>query len=618
MKISIHPSLKVTIGLLAMGGIFVGQGSPTGGSADPEGASGWREVPTLEAREYMVVAANPFAAEAGRKVLAAGGSAIDAAVAVQAALNVVEPQSSGFGGGAFFLHYDKDTGAVTAYDGREEAPQAVTPDLFMEGGSPMYFWDGVIGGRAVGTPGVAKALGLAQAEHGLLPWSALFDEAIHLAEDGFPVSPRLNALLSYDPFLRLMAGSSDLFYDSERRPHPVGYILKQPALAHTLTTLAAEGPDALYQGPIAGEILRAVASAHSPRKATTLIAYGLGYLNLTVPSVALGFKPAPGLLTQADLSAYEAKKRAPICLDYRQYRVCGAPPPTSGGVTTLEILGILSHFDIPSMDPRSPAFFHLLAEAEALAFADRGLYIADPQAMAIAPEALLGPAYLKGRAALIDPERSDGPKAAGVPSSFQGSLAPDESPELPCTSHFVIVDSWGDVVSMTTSIENVFGSRVMAAGLLLNNQLTDFSFVPERDGKAIANAVGPGKRPRSSMAPLMIFDKKTGAFVAALGSPGGSQIIGYVAQSAIALMDFGLSPQEAAELPHVLNRNGATEVEAAGWGEGERGGVESALEGLGHTIKVKDLTSGLHILRWDGARYLSGADPRREGAPAGK
>jgi gamma-glutamyltranspeptidase/glutathione hydrolase len=535
----------------------------------------------------MVAAANPHASRAGLEVLRQGGSALDAAIAVQMVLNVVEPQSSGIGGGAFLLYYEAATRTVFAYDGRETAPAAASEDLFFgPDGEPMKFFDAVVGGRAVGVPGVLRMLDLAHSRHGKLPWAGLFGPAIAIAENGFEVSPRLNKLITGDRFLNTFATARDYFYRPDGTPRQVGDLLINRPLANTFKRIAEGGADAFYAGPIAADIANAVR----------------------------GVTANPGLLTVGDLAGYEAKAREPVCLGYRDWRVCGMPPPTSGGVAVLQILGMLSSFDMGALEPNSAVAIHLIAEASRLAFADRGRFLADADFVDVPVRGLLDSGYLRDRARLIDRETTQGGRAAAGDPPFQKTQieGAGASLEQPSTTHFSIVDAGGNAVSMTSSVESAFGSRMMVRGFLLNNQLTDFSFRPERDGVKVANRVQPGKRPRSSMSPTFVL-ADDGKLLMAIGSPGGSRIIGYVTQTIIAVLDWGLDIQAAINLPHAVNRNGATDIE-----EGAApAGLKADLEARGHEVRERTMTSGLHGITVAPGGLTGGADPRREGLVVG-
>ncbi len=529
----------------------------------------------------MVAAANPLAAEAGRDILRAGGSAIDAAIATSLVLNLVEPQSSGIGGGAFLLHYDGKSGDVTAYDGRETAPAAVGPDLFLRpDGEPMGFWEAVVGGRSVGVPGLVRMFERAHKAHGRLPWATLFEPAIRLAEEGFAVSPRLNALIAADTYLKSDPAAAAYFYEPGGAPLAVGTRLRNPAFAETLRRIARDGADAFYSGPVAEAIVAAVQGAANP-----------------------------GSLGLADLAGYEAKQRDPVCAPYRAWRVCGMPPPTSGGVAVLQILGILQGFDLPALTPESAAAWHLIAEASRLAFADRNRFLADADFVPVPVGDLLDPAYLARRGALISPNASLGEAEPGLPAQ-NGAMPVQHDP--PSTTHLAVVDADGNGVSMTASIENAFGARLMAAGFMLNNELTDFSFRPEVDGRPVANRVQAGKRPRSSMSPTLVLDGN-GKLALAVGSPGGSRIIGYVVKSVVAVLDWGLDIQAAINLPNVVNRNGATDVEDGASSDA----LAAGLAALGHEVKRRPLNSGLHGIAVTENGLAGGADPRREGVALG-
>jgi gamma-glutamyltranspeptidase/glutathione hydrolase len=535
----------------------------------------------------MVAAANPHAVAAGVEILEAGGGAVDAAIAVQAVLGLVEPQSSGLGGGAFMLYFDAGGRDIKSYDGRESAPAAATPRLFLDAaGEGMKFWDAVVGGRSVGVPGVLRMLELAHREHGKLPWARLFEPAIRLALQGFAVSPRLREMIAQDKHLKRYAATHAYFHTAAGEPLPAGHVLQNPEYAATLRAVAAGGADAFYKGAVARDIVAAVRGAADN----------------------------PGLLSEADLAAYEAKRRPPVCVAYRGNRVCGMGPPSSGGLTVGMILGILGRFDMAELAPGSVAAEHLFIEAARLAYADRELYMADSDFVRVPVEGLLEDSYLKRRGRLIDGETTMGKAAAGTPPEKKTERrAPDNALEIPSTSHFSIVDTDGNAVSMTTSIESAFGSRLMVRGFLLNNQLTDFSFRPETDGRPVANRVEPGKRPRSSMAPTIVIGPN-GDLRLVTGSPGGSRIINYTARSVMAVLDWNMDPQAAVTRGHVVSRNGKVDLEKGTAAEG----LQAALEARGHETTVRSLTSGLHaILIADGKLY-GGADPRREGTAAGQ
>jgi gamma-glutamyltranspeptidase/glutathione hydrolase len=530
----------------------------------------------------MVAAANPHAAETGRAILRIGGSAVDAAIATALVLNLVEPQSAGIGGGAFLMHFDAASGAIDAYDGRETAPAAATPELFMKAdGEPMGFYEAVVGGRSVGVPGLLRLFELAHREHGRLPWARLFQPAIALAEKGFAVSPRLHELIADDEYLRSFESAANYFYDGRGAARPVGARLRNPAFADTLRRVAEEGADAFYRGEIAADIVAAVQGA----------------------------EPNPGGMELADLAAYGAKRREALCAPYRRWRVCGMPPPTSGGVAVLQTLGILSRFDLAALEPASAEAVHLIAEASRLAFADRNRYLADSDFVEVPVDRLLDAQYLARRAGLISPSSSLGTATPGLES---GQATMPAQPAPPSTTHLVVADKWGNVVSMTASIESAFGSRLMVRGFLLNNELTDFSFRPEVEGRPVANRVEAGKRPRSSMAPTLVFERSGKPFLA-VGSPGGSRIIGYVVKALVASLDWNMDVQAAIDLPNFVNRNGATDLEE---GTGLVA-IAADLEARGHEVRLRPLTSGLHGLRFSRYGLSGGADPRREGLAVG-
>lgn len=538
-----------------------------------------------QAQDWMVAAANPHAVEAGARVLAAGGTAADAMVAVQAVLGLVEPQSSGLGGGAFLVWYDGASGEITTLDGRETAPLAATPTLFQdEAGEPLQFFDAVVGGLSVGTPGTPALMAEAHAKWGNQDWASLFSEAIDLAEGGFPVSPRLASLVANDAErLSRFRATRDYFLPGGT-PLAEGATLTNPAYADTLRQIAALGVAPFYTGEIARDIVATVRTAPGN----------------------------PGVLSMTDLGIYEVKERPAVCVVYRAHDVCGMGPPSSGALTVGQILGMLDSYDLAALGADSPEAWRLIGDASRLAFADRGRYMADSDFVPVPTEGLVAPAYLAERAALLDTDAALAEVAPGAPE-FDHALnwADDESIELPSTSHISIVDSHGNALSMTTTIENGFGSRLMVRGFLLNNELTDFSFRTHSDGVPIANRLEPGKRPRSSMAPTIVM--QDGAPVLVVGSPGGSRIIGYVAKTIIAHLDWGMDPQAAVALPHLVNRFGTYDVEEGTSAED----LATPLTELGFEVNARGLTSGLHAIAV-GETLIGGADPRREGIALGQ
>ncbi|WP_230969034.1 gamma-glutamyltransferase family protein [Nitrogeniibacter aestuarii] len=553
--------------------------------ATPELATGHTFKPAVKAARFMAVTANPHATDAAVSILRAGGSATDAAIAAALVLNVVEPQSSGIGGGGFLLHYARDSGLRTAYDGRERAPAAADEALFLRAdGEPLGFFDAVVGGRSIGVPGLLKMLELAHGDSGRLPWRRLFEPAIRLAEAGFPVSERLHALLAADRFLRQDVAARRLFYTASGDALPVGGLLRNPSLARVLRAVADGGADVFYRGEIAKSIVDGVQAAANP-----------------------------GVLSLDDLANYEARRLPVLCGEYQGFEVCGMPPPSAGGGTVLEILGLLKRFRMQERAPGSPFAMHLFAESSRVAFADRDAWYGDPTTMTVTPADLLAPDYLQQRAQLINPaQAADGAVEPGLPQEARSVHA--RSPELPSTSHLSIVDAQGNAVAMTASIENAFGSRLLVSGFLLNNQLTDFSFRPRNERGLHPNRAGAGRQPRSSMAPTLVFDAQ-GDLYAALGSPGGSHIINYVAGTLVGLIDWGMPPDAVIALPHVSNRNGTTEVEDTP----EGAALAEVLVGVfGHQVKLRDLTSGLHVIVRDGAGWLGAADSRREGTVGGE
>ena len=550
-------------------------------------ADGHSKYPnSVSATRHMVSSAHPLASQAGLNVLENNGTAMDAAVAVQMMLNLVEPESSGIGGGAFLLYWDNSEQKLVTYDGREKAPASATPEYFLkEDGEPMTWPDAVPGGLSVGVPGTVKLLETAHAEHGLRPWDSLFIESIQQAEQGFEISDKLAASIARasDRGLTLFDTTRKYFFNEDGTPRAAGTVIKNPQFATTLRKLAAEGSEPFYKGAIAENIVATV----------------------TFASIN------PGQMTLDDMAAYEVIKREPVCFDYREYNVCGMGPPTSGALTMGQILGILSHFDLADMGPGEEAW-HLYIEAAKLAYADRGMYMADSDFVDI-PEGLLNADYLQSRAELIKTSSTMGEAEAGTPPWKEAKLrAPDLQAERAGTSHFSIIDRFGNMVSMTTTIESGFGSKLMVDGFLLNNEMTDFSFQPERDGKPVANRVEGNKRPRSSMSPTMVLQH--GHPLLLTGSPGGSRIINYTTQSVIAILDWKMDPQDAVNMGHVVNRNGKTDLE-----EGtEAIKLQEALEALGHEVNIRPLNSGLHTILIDDFHYYGAADPRRAGIAVGR
>ncbi|MEK9645685.1 MAG: gamma-glutamyltransferase [Alphaproteobacteria bacterium] len=529
---------------------------------------------------FMVSVAHPLAAHAGAEILRAGGTAVDAAIAVQAALTLVEPQSSGIGGGAFLLHYRKADGRIDAYDGRETAPAALDPGHFLkDDGTARAFRDAAAGGQAVGVPGVIRMLEQAHVEHGRLPWRLTFAPAIELASGGFQVTPRLNRMIGHATGLADFPAARAYFLTPDGAPPPIGFVLRNSALAHTLRRIAAGGAAAFYEGEIAADIARAVRAAAR---------------NL-------------GAMTRADIAGYRAKKRDVLCRPYRVWRVCGMPPPTSGGIAVHQILGLLERFPSARVAPGTPEAVHLFAEAMRLAYADRARYVGDPDFVDVPVDGLLDSAYLAGRAAQISADRRMERVSPGKPRGVQDAYAPGGEAAYPSTSHFAVVDGDGNAVSMTTTVERAFGSYILVRGFLLNNQLTDFAFRPRRDGRVLANAAAPGKRPRSSMSPTLIFDVD-GRLFAAVGSPGGRRIIGYVAKTVVGLLDSGLPMQKAIDLPNIAIGRGVIEIEPKA---GEA--VVAGLRARGHTVRIRALVSGLHGIRIAKRGFDGGADARREG-----
>ncbi len=548
-------------------------------------------APVVAARDWMVIAAHPLASDAGAEILRAGGSAADALVAVQLVLGLVEPQSSGIGGGGFLLHWDSATMQITSLDGRETAPAAAGPDLFIgPDGKPLPFFTAVVGGRSVGTPATLRLMEEAHRRHGRLPWARLFEPAIRLAEQGFRISPRLAELvagegerLKHDP------ATAAYFFDADGRARAAGTLLRNPAYADTLRRVATEGTAAFYGGEIAADIVGKVQ----------------------------GDPANPGLLALSDLSNYAVAERPPVCGRFAGVEVCSMGPPSSGGITVLQILSLVEPYGIDRLGPRSIEAWRLIGDASRLAFADRERWLGDPDRLNVPARGLLAPGYLSLRAKLLGGPRVLEQVQPGTPAFDNGAVAPalgdGRTPELPSTTQVVIRDAAGDVISYTGTIENAFGSRLMVRGFLLNNELTDFSFTAtDAQGNAVANRVEGGKRPRSSMAPTIVL--RNDRPVLALGSPGGSRIIGFVAQALIANLAWGMDVGQAVSMPHMLNRFGPYELEAGT----PATAFADGLKAIGYRVEIQDLNSGLAALAITPDGLLGAADPRREGIAIGE
>jgi gamma-glutamyltranspeptidase / glutathione hydrolase len=562
--------------------VFWGASATAQPIGQPEGATGRLDRRALDAPHELVVAANPLAADTGLEILHAGGSAVDAAVAVQLVLGLVEPQSSGLGGGGFLLYWSQSEQRVRSFDGRETAPAAAREDRFVEpSGRVMPFFDAVVSGKSIGVPGALRLLERVHARYGRLPWARLFEPAIRLADAGFPMSPRLHGLLARDKYLRADAAARALYYRDDGTPHPVGAPIANPAYAATLRTIAEKGADAFYRGPIADDIVRAVSA-----------------------------EPRPGDMTAADLAGYRALERAPVCGHYRRHRICGMGPPSAGAVVLLQILGILQRSDFAQAAPGSVEAIHLFSEAGRLAYADRNQYIADPAFVPQPVAGLLAPAYLDARAKLIG-ERSMGAAEPGRPAGI-AALGPATAGHESGTTHFVIVERNGDAVTMSASIENAFGARRMVRGFLLNNELTDFAFDPRRRGAPAADRVQGGKRPRSTMSPTFVF-APDGSLEMMLGSPGGRAIANYVAKVIVGVLDWKLDLQAAVALPNFGSTNGPTFIERGSAYEN----LAEALEARGHVLNLARMTSGVHAIERTPQGWRGAADPRREGVARG-
>ncbi len=552
----------------------------------PEFGNGRIEQNLVNSKEYMVSSANPYASEAGMRMLAKGGSAIDAAIAVQMVLNLVEPESSGIGGGAFALYWDKANKSLQSFDGREKAPMTADSKLFQQDGESLNWWEALAGGRAVGVPGVVAMMEKVHRQHGKLPWAELFEDAIKLSEEGFEVSPKLAASIAKgtNPALGRYEATWNYFFP-DGKPLQAGVMKKNPELAMTFRRIALLGSTGFYKGQIALDIVNAARNTAADN---------------------------PGLITIDDMVAYEAIERPPVCALYKNHKICGMGPPTSGGMTVIQILKLLEDKNLSQYKPLSLEAIHLFTQAGKLAYADRGKYMADADFVDVPVEGLIDADYLSERAKLIGLEDM-GKASPGIPPNANANWLVSKSPEQPSTTHFSIVDKEGNGFSMTSSIEMAFGSTVMVHGFLLNNQLTDFSFSEEKDGVLIANRVQPGKRPRSSMSPFMVFDEN-GNLSMVIGSPGGSRIINYVAKTMLAVLEWNMDIQSAISLPHFVNRNGGTDLEKGT----DAARLKEALEALGHKVSIRDLNSGLHGITINNEGLQGGADPRRVGRAIGQ
>ncbi|WP_318490172.1 gamma-glutamyltransferase [Photobacterium leiognathi] len=562
--------------------VFANEASQASDNIEPEPTISQQSQQLVKGNEWMIATANKYASEAGADILSKGGSAVDAMITAQLVLGLVEPQSSGIGGGGFLVYWDNDNNQMTTFDGRETAPFAATPRLFQDNqGKPLKFYDAVVGGRSVGTPGTIKLLWRSHEQYGKLAWKSLFLPAIKLAKDGFVVSPRLAAMIEKDANnLSRYPATKAYFFDNDGNPIKAGTKLTNPAYANTLLQIADYGPKAFYQGDIARDIVATVQQAEGN----------------------------PGVLNTMDLASYSVKQREPICAPYRQYKVCGMGPPSSGALTLGQILAMLNHYPLAKLGADNVESWRLIGDASRLAFADRDRYMADSDYVPMPTRGLLDPAYLAQRAALLQGKQALTRVEPGSPPwNHAQKQTNNEALELPSTTHLSIVDEEGNVVSLTSTIENSFGSRLMVRGFLLNNELTDFSFRSQIDGVPIANRIEPGKRPRSSMTPTIVM--KDNQPVLTIGSPGGSQIIGYVAKTLVAYLDWGMDLQQAINLPNMNNRFGTFELEqdtaATAWAP--------KLEKLGYKTQIKDLNSGIQAISIAPELLTGAADPRREG-----
>ncbi|MEO5493811.1 MAG: gamma-glutamyltransferase [Sphingomonas sp.] len=537
--------------------------------------------PAAASAQGVVSSADPRASAAGQEILRKGGSAADAAMAMMLALTVVEPQSSGIGGGGFFVYNDGKTGMVSTIDGREAAPMAATPQRFVGAdGKALSFMQAFQGGKSVGVPGNIRLLAMAHARWGKLPWKDLFAPAIRLAEEGFVVNDRLNGSIAMvSPLWKNFPAVADL-YLRDGKPLPVGTTFKNPALATLLRKLADGGPEAFYSGKNAQAIVDA----------------------------ATGSKVAPSDMTLADLARYQAKERPPVCGTYRTYKICGMGPPSSGATTVLGILGMLERFDMKKLGKDSPVAWHLIGEAMELAYADREKYLGDRDFVEVPVAGLIDPAYLKGRSKLISPTSTLAKYEAGTPPGAPQRTAAVQN-EVPGTTHFVAIDGDGNIVSMTSTVEGPFGSQLIANGFVLNNELTDFTLAPEKDGKPVANRVEPGKRPLSSMSPTIVYDAKTGKPVFVVGAAGGKTIIMQVAKAIIARLDWGMEPRDAIGLGLIyFNQDGVILEQGT-----SLAALKPAMEKLGNKVTIAKLGLKANAAAWENGKWVGAADPRSPG-----
>lgn len=549
-----------------------------------EPASNFRKLKSVSAKKHMVVTADFEASKAGEEILEKGGNAIDALIAAQMVLNLVEPQASGIGGGGFLLYYDAKTKKTSYFNGRETAPDKAEPEMLLKDGKPREFNDVVRGGLSVATPGVLKILKEVHEKHGKLKWEELFEPAIKLARDGFVVSPRLHTLAEHIAYLKDFDEAAKIYLKKDKSPHKTGDVIKNPAFAKTLQTIAKEGMEPFYEGKIANDIVEAVQNS----------------------------KINPGVLSTKDLKNYRSKKGDLICAKYREYKICSMPLPSSGGVTLLQILGILENFDLAKLKPQSPEAVHLVMEAARLAYADRNEYLGDVSGVPVAK--MLDKNYLKSRSELISGNKALKKVEAGKFSGVNKNMIfNNAATELPSTTHLSVVDDEGNAISFTSSIEYFFGSALMVDGFLLNNQMTDFSFLPEIDGKKVANRIQPNKQPRSSMTPTFVFDRND-KLVMVVGSPGGPRIIQYSLRVILDVLDWKLDVQKAISMPNYVVLNDVIELEKGA----ATAKLKSELQAMGHQVKIAELTSGIHAITVESNGMKGGADPRRDGVALGK